>query len=285
MINTMALSPLQQLTIGDNHFAYRVSGSGPDVLLIHGWLSSSRMWESLTEYLSPYCRVWAIDLIGFGDSWTDDPSRVLTVDDQTRLVVVFCKALGLHLEAVVGHSMGGAIVLKLALEYPELVEKIVPVCPVVTGKIGWNLDGLLATSLAKSVLTFGQHVWPHMTQFSPLSFLVAPGYLSRDVMRRTFEDFQKASWGATYGGLVSLASIRLDQRLREIHKPVLIITGAQDLAVPCSEGRIAAEQIAGAELLEMPACHHQVPDEDPDQFHEALGQFLGLSASRSAYAA
>src|SRR5262245_34855879 len=103
------MAPLQYLTVGDHHFAYRVSGSGPDVLLIHGWLSSSRMWEGTMERLSPHFRVWAIDLMGFGDSWAADSSRLLTIDDQTHLVVAFCKAAGIRLYAGVGHSMGGAI--------------------------------------------------------------------------------------------------------------------------------------------------------------------------------
>src|SRR6266852_3962046 len=101
------MTSLQYLTVGDHHFAYRMSGSGPDVLLIHGWLSSSRMWEGTMEHLTPYFRVWAIDLIGFGDSWSGDPARVLTIDDQTRFVVAFCKAVGIRLYAGIGHSMGG----------------------------------------------------------------------------------------------------------------------------------------------------------------------------------
>ncbi len=243
------------------------------------------MWEGTMDYLAPRFRVWAIDLIGFGDSWAEDSSQVFTVDDQTRLVVAFCKAVGLRPYAVVGHSMGGAIVLKLAIEYPDLCERYVPVCPVVTGKLGWNLHALLTTSLAKTMFALGQYVWPHMTQFSPLSILVAPGYLDEEVTRRTFEDFQKASWGATYGGLVSLVNIRLDKRLHEVQKPVLVITGAHDLSVPCSEGRAAVAELANAELLEMPNCHHQVPDEEPEQFYQALDKFLCPEASRSAYAA
>ena len=67
--------------------------------------------------------------------------------------------------------------------------------------------------------------------------------------------------------------------------PVLIITGAHDLSVPCSEGRVAVERLADAELLELPTCHHQVPDEEPEQFHQALDGFLRPGVSRSAYAA
>ena len=66
-------------------------------------------------------------------------------------------------------------------------------------------------------------------------------------------------------------------------------TVARDLvdtmrAAPATVG-LAAQQIGSAELIEMPTCHHQVPDEEPEQFYEALGKFLGIDAARSAYAA
>lgn len=279
---------MHQLTLGDHHFTYRVAGSGPDVLLIHGWLSSGRMWEALMAYLAPHYRVWALDLIGFGDSRTDDPARVLTVEDQTRLVVSFCKAVGIQPYAAIGHSMGGAIILKLALDYPELLDRLVLVCPVVSGKIGWNLDALLTTPVGQTVLTFGQYVWSTVTQLRRVMFFVAPGYsgyLPREAVRRTLEDFAKASWGAAYGGLNSLLNIGLDRRLHEIDKPTLIITGTHDLTVPPAESRLAAARIRGAQLVELAGCHHQVPDEEPECFHTAISEFLTGAAAQSAHAA
>jgi 4,5:9,10-diseco-3-hydroxy-5,9,17-trioxoandrosta-1(10),2-diene-4-oate hydrolase len=284
IINNMIDTPLQRLSVSENHFAYRVCGSGPDVLLIHGWISSGRMWECVMEHLAPEFRVWAIDLIGFGDSRTDDETRILAVDDQTRLTVAFCQAVGIQPHAIVGHSMGGAIALKMGLDFPDLVNKLVLVCSVVTGRIGWNLDGLLATSVAKSMLGFGQYVWPTMRQATQMSFLVAPGYLTRAAAQRTVEDFQKATWSATYGGLLSLINIRLDKRLHELNKPTLIITGSCDLTVPPSESQLAAKLISGSELLELSTCHHQVPDEDPLTFNRAVGEFLRHNVSHPAYA-
>src|SRR4051812_21252283 len=108
----------QQISIGDYHFTYRTCGSGPDVVLIHGWLSSGRMWEAMMEHLCSHFRLWAIDLMGFGESRTDDINRILTIDDQVRLTVAFCKAVGIRPQAIVGHSMGGAISIKLALNHP-----------------------------------------------------------------------------------------------------------------------------------------------------------------------
>lgn len=273
------------LAVGDNHFAYRTCGSGPDVLLIHGWLSSGRMWQALMEHLAPHHRLWAIDLMGFGDSRASDPTRILTLDDQARLTVAFCKAAGIRPQAVVGHSMGGAVSIKLALNFPELFDKLILVCPVVTGNLGRNVNLLLASPMGKTMLNFAQYVWPHMMQIPQVSVLVAPAYLAREAAIRSFEDFKKATWTAAYGGLLSMVDIRLDLDLPRIDKPTLVVCGAHDLTVPPADSRIAARLIPGAQFVELPDCHHQVPDEDPDAFHNAIGEFLGVGAARSAYAA
>src|SRR5512144_1896849 len=133
----MTTSQVYRRTIGDHRIAYRVIGSGPDVLLIHGWVSSGRMWEPLMPQLAESHRVWAVDLIGFGDSRTSAPPRPLTVDDQVNMLAAFCKTVGLHPQATAGHSMGGAVTIKLALDYPDLFDTMVLVCPVVVGKLGW----------------------------------------------------------------------------------------------------------------------------------------------------
>src|SRR5215831_6719225 len=155
--------PLNILTLDKDIFAYRTAGSGPDVLLIHGWQSSSRMWDETLEFLAPHFRVWSLDLIGFGDSRNDDPLRLLSVDDQTQLVADFCKAHNIRPHLVMGHSMGGCITLKLALAHPDLTEKNVLVSPVVTSKLGLHLRQLLMTNFGKALfMNVGRHLWPQL---------------------------------------------------------------------------------------------------------------------------
>ncbi len=276
---------INTLTLGDHHFTYRTCGSGPDVLFIHGWLSSGRMWEAVMEHLSPFYRLWAIDLMGFGDSRTDDSTRILTVDDQVRLSVAFCKAAGIRPEAIVGHSMGGAISIKLALNSPEFFDKLILVCPVVTGHFFWNIDQLLGTPVGKTVLTFGQYAWSYITQAPQTSVFVAPTYLRQECAQRAIDDFKKATWTASYGGLLSMIDIGLDAHLHKIAKPTLIISGAHDLTVPPNDSRIAAQLIPGAQHVEMSECHHQPYDEQPDAVHEAIGRFLDVGTAQSANAA
>ena len=264
----------QRLTLGNNTFTYRVCGSGPDVLLIHGWISSGRMWEALMRELAPHFRVWAVDLVGFGDSRNAEGFHALSINDQAELIVAFCQAQRIVPYAVVGHSMGGAIALTLALDYPDLLEKLVLVSPVVTGRFGWLADQLFGSWFGHTLLSMSRYVWPFARKNLWIGAEAAIPYLKGENRTKLLNGIQKSTWEAAHGGLASMINIRLDRRLHEIRKQVLIITGSLDNVVPPSDSRTAAALIAGAQFLELPHCHHQTPDEDPDCFHQTVYDFL-----------
>ncbi len=90
---------------------YTEQGSGPDVLLLHGWGASSDSWRGVIGALSHSCRLTAIDFPGCGQS--DLPKSPMTTDDYVSLVLEFCKIKGLDNPILVGHSHGCRIIMKL----------------------------------------------------------------------------------------------------------------------------------------------------------------------------
>ena len=268
----------QSLTIGGNRIAYRTCGSGPDVLMIHGWVSSGMIWQGLMSQLAPHCRTWALDLMGFGASSNGDPARALSLDDQVQHVVAFCEAQHIQPYAIIGHSMGGSVSLKLALDYPDLLKRLVVIAPVVSGRLPFNIHRLLGSPIGQTAMTLQHVIWPTATLLAPIGYFSAP-FLESEVVQRGIEDFKRATWGATYGGLQSLLSLRLDQRLHEIAIPTLIMVGTHDLTVPPSESRLAASLIPNALLLEMPKRHHSVLDEDAEFVRSHIHDFLDLAAN------
>jgi pimeloyl-ACP methyl ester carboxylesterase len=236
------------------------------------------MWEVPMRELASHYRLWALDLIGFGDSRHRELTRVLTIHDQAEFVAAFCEAVGIRPYAVIGHSMGGAITLDLALNYPTLFDKMILVAPVVTGRLGFNIHQVLETAIGQAVLSKGHHLWPYLLRSAGVRLFVAPAYLDIQVTRRSVEDFKKATWAASYGGLKSMLKVGLDQRLHEIHIPTLVITGVRDGTVPPADSRLAAALISGAQLLEIKNCHHHVPDESPAVFNNAIAEFLGVGS-------
>jgi pimeloyl-ACP methyl ester carboxylesterase len=120
---------MPRIELGGARIAYAEAGSGETVVLLHGTASSGAQWRSLTEILQPACRVLAPDLYGYGetDPW---PGRgQFALDDEVALVdAVLPPGEGpIHL---VGHSYGGAVALRFAMEQPARVSSLILIEPV-----------------------------------------------------------------------------------------------------------------------------------------------------------
>src|SRR5215207_3777483 len=102
---------------------YDIIGAGPAVVLVHGWLSSSRIWEQLAGRLAQRFTVYTLDLAGFGES--DKPLSGYGVRNGSRLLYAFCAHFGLTRTSVIGHDLGGAMAVKLAADHPDVVGRLV----------------------------------------------------------------------------------------------------------------------------------------------------------------
>ncbi len=109
--------------------AYADSGSGETVLLLHATASSGAQWRSLTEALPAGCHVLAPDLYGYGESDPWPGYGPLSLADEVALAdAVLPPGRGpIHL---VGHSYGGAVALRFAMQYPERLRSLVLIEPV-----------------------------------------------------------------------------------------------------------------------------------------------------------
>src|SRR4030042_265658 len=103
---------------------YVDAGNGPPLLLLHGLGGSTFGFRRLIPILSPRFRLLALDLKGFGYSERPlDGDYSLTA--QARLAKDFLDALNIERAAVLGHSLGGAIAMRLAVDFPERVERLI----------------------------------------------------------------------------------------------------------------------------------------------------------------
>ncbi len=96
---------------------YTCSGSGPAVLLLHGFLEDLTMWDDLEREFSKKNRVVRIDLLGHG--LTENQGEVHSMEDQAEMVKTLLEELKIDRYAVIGHSMGGYIALAMAELYPR----------------------------------------------------------------------------------------------------------------------------------------------------------------------
>jgi len=96
---------------------YTDQGKGSAVVLLHGFLENSTMWNSLAQKLSKKNRVVAIDLLGHGN--TENHAYIHTMETQADMVMAVLKKLRLRKYTMVGHSMGGYIALAFAKLFPS----------------------------------------------------------------------------------------------------------------------------------------------------------------------
>lgn len=250
---------------------YRTLGAGPDVLLLHGWASSSGMWRSTMQALAGRFRLWALDLHGFGDS--DKPNGgCYSVPNYTASVRDFAESVGIRQARIVGHSMGGMIALDLAAAHAGLVRRLVLVNPVVSGQIRMPLPALSNhRRVRRPLVLLARRALPMVMDWAVR--YPATAWLSARSLLRSRRDFFRATPDSILGCLRAMLDYDTTPMLPRISSPTLVIVGDRDPVVSPDEGCLAAERIPGARL-EVFRAGHQLYDERPAQFQAALRSFL-----------
>jgi len=252
--------------VGRVHLHYRFDGDpgDPPVLLSNSLGAALEMWEPQIAALAPRFRVVRYDSRGHGQS--DVPRGPYTIDDLGNDALGLLDALDIDRAHFCGLSMGGAVGLWLGVNAPERIGRLVVAN---TGaKIGnadaWNAridavrrDG--TASIASSVLS----------RWFPRSLMERPTPLVAR-LRTTFE----ATSGEGYAwACAAVRDLDLRRAVHRIRAPTLVITGSEDASTPPSDGRFLAEQIRGAQYVELEATHlsniHAAP-----AFTQALMHFL-----------
>ncbi len=249
---------------------YTLAGQGPDVILVHGWVASRRMWTHLCESLGESFRCWALDLPGCGDS--DKPAEDwYSIPNYTAIVREFMHVHGLERACIIGHSMGGMIGLDLAVNHPEAVERLITINPVVTGRS--QLRSLLRPVVGRRLLDWSLRLSPVVVSpvlRHPLGERLLP---SAKYVRRRSEDFEKGTVDSVWGSGRAIVTHNLEPYLGRIVAPTLIILGDQDMVVSNREGQLAAARIPGARQVVLRAGHLPT-DERPDETLQFIQEFM-----------
>ena len=120
---------------------YRVAGSGPPIVLIHGMLNSSSHWQSVALNLAGEYTVIAPDLIGHGDSAA--PRGDYSLGAHASSIRDLLAALGVERATIVGHSLGGGVAMQFYYQFPQRVERLVLVS---SGGLGHEVSPMLRSA-------------------------------------------------------------------------------------------------------------------------------------------
>ena len=124
-------------TINGADLFYTVEGNGPPVLLVHGYTCDGQDWAHQVPALAPNYRVITVDLRGHGHSSAPDAPDTYTPKGYAADLAELLDYLDAKPAIAIGHSMGGATVVALAVEHPEAVRAVVPV----DSAYGWDPAG------------------------------------------------------------------------------------------------------------------------------------------------
>jgi pimeloyl-ACP methyl ester carboxylesterase len=259
----MVNSPVLQLH-------YESVGTGPDLLFVHGWASSLRMWDVLIAALQDRYRCWSVDLVGHGDS----PAANLSADQHTEMLSAFCQQHDIRPQAVIAHSMGGLLTLKLALACPDLFERMVLIAPVVTGRYGMDFSAIVASSNGRALLQSTRPLWRAAQSHVIAPFLPVIQFRNSQAGERQRRDYQRSDLDSMLELLHCAARENLKPQLPSIPQRALLLVGAFDLTVPPAEAHTAAVGLPNARLIEYPNVFHQVLDEQPEETIRQIQAFL-----------
>ena len=120
---------MPRIELNGARVAYADTGSGETALLLHATASSGAQWQTLTDALRAGCRVLAPDLYGYGETDPRPGDGAFALADEAALVnAILARSSGpIHL---VGHSYGGAVALRFAVQQPERLRSLILIEPV-----------------------------------------------------------------------------------------------------------------------------------------------------------
>ena len=246
------------------------------MILIHGFAASNLVWSKVfLEFANAGYRVIAPDLPGYG--YSAKPSHLnYTIAGQAEMIVGFLKQLKIARAVFLGSSYGGAIAATIALDHPELDEKLIMVGAVNNNKpTRYLLMRLFGSPIIGDIL-------------SPL--LVGSRRLLRLRMKRVYD---RHSWvlderrvdarhlplktrGAHRAIIRTVRRWDAERISREAHlitQPTLLLWGDTDREVPLEDGKRLFESIPGSRLIVFRECGHLPHEEYPAQFARLVLEF------------
>jgi pimeloyl-ACP methyl ester carboxylesterase len=254
------------LPLRDINLYYEVAGQGDPVVFIHGLGSSARDWEYQVPFFAPRYRVVVFDVRGHGRS--DKPPGPYSVPLFAQDAAALIRALEAAPAHVVGISMGGMIALQLAVDEPALVRSLVVVNsgPELVVRTFRERLMILQRFLIVRLLrmrkmgeVLSQRLFPRPDQ-APLRQMFVERWAENDP--RAYREAMRA-----------LVGWSVADRLGDIRCPTLVIASDQDYT-PVSAKEAYVARMPNARLVVIPDAHHAVTVERPEEFNQALLDFL-----------
>ncbi len=281
---------LRYRTVHGYRRAYRMMGSGPALLMLHGIGDSSESWLPVMQALARDHTVVAPDLLGHGGS--DKPRADYAVAAYANGMRDLLDILGIERATVVGHSLGGGVAAQMSYQYPERCERLVLVA---SGGAGRDVTPLLRLAAAPLAEVFLAPM--HWSVTRPLvgAALSLLGHLGNDLARdrehvnrllaRLPDGDAQVAFTRTLRSVVDWRGqvvTMLDRCYLAEAVPTLLVWGDRDGVIPVAHAHRAHQAMPSSRLEVFPGAGHFPHHADPERFVALLAGFVA-STEPSAY--
>jgi pimeloyl-ACP methyl ester carboxylesterase len=274
-----------QVELHGHRAIYRIVGSGPPVVLIHGMVNSSRHWEEVALRMAERHTVVAPDLIGHGDSAT--PRGDYSLGAHAASIRDLLAVIGIDRATIGGHSLGGGVAMQFFYQFPQRTERLVLVS---SGGLGHEVSPLLRSAAlpgASGLLALAAH--PRF-----LALLAGAGKRLRErgspsgtylqaiarALRPLEQPGSREAFLQTLRSVIDVRGQRVSARDRLYllgPMPTLIVWGERDNTIPLAHGRATHEAAPGSRFETLPRAAHFPHLEDPEGLAEVLLDFLATT--------
>ncbi len=245
-----------QVSVNNLNINFQVYGSGLPIVVLHGWGDRSDSWYTFAQDLSDKYQVLLVDLPGFGGS--DSPPCVWGVEDYAQIINGFIKELDIEKPVLLGHSHGGRIISKLAIQNDNCRALVL----VASG--GVDMPSL---KVRLKIL------W-----FKTMKILVRPlGKRGEDILdnyrkKLGSRDYQEA--GPLRATMVKVVNYKLFDILPKLNIPTLIVWGSEDKTLSFEQSKIFQKLIADSYIKIIWGGGHHLHIDAPLELAEIVKDFL-----------
>jgi pimeloyl-ACP methyl ester carboxylesterase len=256
---------MPKVTVNDIEMYYEITGQGDPLLLIHGLGSSTRDWEDVIPFL-PNFQIITIDLRGHGQ--TTKPKGPYSIKMFSDDIVSLLKTLSLQSVNVLGISLGGAIALQMAVDYPEYVKSLIVVN---------STAEILLDSFKMKMEAFKRNLIVRLVGMKKMGEVLAPRLFikpeqeeQRTKLIKRWAENDKKAYLSAMGALMGWSVVK---DLSNIKCPSLIVGSDEDYS-PSAAKKEYTTQIPNAKFIEIKDARHAVTAEKPEEISKIVKAFL-----------
>jgi pimeloyl-ACP methyl ester carboxylesterase len=255
------------------YYAAGTRGVGEPVLFLHGFPTSSYLWNDVVRFMPAGYRLIVLDQLGFGRS--DHPvGAAVSVAAHAQRALAVLNALQVPRVCLVGHDLGGAVAQWIAVYAPERVTHLALI-----SSVGFDAWPRWRTRVARALLGVARRLPASLLAGEAYASLLR-GFADRDEGRHALDHFLRpfAQHTGREALLAHLAAQRPDETttlaLGTVRAPTAIVHGARDPFVPVSLGRRLQSAIPHATLDVIGGGSHFLPLDAADRVAAAVAALL-----------